>query len=224
MTPRRWMLCVAVIMAVSAPPAFAHDPGLSTVDVRVGSEDITAVVSLDPSDVLILAGASPTGNSSAFFGSWIREAVQVLDDGFPLDAVVETAAADKTGAMQVTLRFRRPRGTVISIRSTVAERAGRGHRTLMTINDQRGRRRAERLTDVTHPQVDASLEPSPADPSAEAGRLVWPAGPVSLTAYDYALLLVSLLMLGRWVFERRFRNGHPFRASCSNWSGRVPWR
>jgi hypothetical protein len=206
MRPRRWMFCVAVIVAMSAPRAFAHDPGLSTLDVRVGTEDIIAVVSLDPSDVQILTGAGPNDNPSAFFGSWIREAVQVLVDGFALDAVVE-AAADKTGAMQVTLRFRRPRGTFISIRSTLADRAGRGHRTLVTINDEQGRRVAERLIDITHPQLDASLEPLPANPSAE-GRFGWLSVAGSLTGYDYALLLVSLLMFGRWMFERRFRNGH----------------
>ena len=219
MRQQRWSLCLAIILAVSASRAFAHDPGLSALDVRVGSEDVTAVVSFDPSDVLILTGAS--NDSIAFFRSWMREAVQVFVDGLPLDANVEAAAADETGAVHVTLRVRLRRGSFLSVRSTIAERAGRAHRTLITVSDGQGRRLVERLADLTHPQVDVSLQ-SPASNSS-AGWFVAGAAD-SLTAYDYALLLVSLLMVGRWVFERVFRHGHPVRALCSNWSGRMPWR
>jgi hypothetical protein len=222
MRQQRWRLCLATFLAVSTPGAFAHDPGLSALDVRVGSEDVTAVVSFDSSDVVILTGGGST-DSIAFFRSWTREAVQILVDGFPLDANVEAAAADETGAVHVTLRVRLRRGSFLSVRSTIAERAGRAHRTLITVSDEQGRRLVERLADLTHPQVDLSLQSLAANSSAAAGWFVAGAAD-SLTGYDYALLLVSLLMAGRWVFERRFRHGHRVRALCSNWSGRVPWR
>jgi hydrogenase/urease accessory protein HupE len=162
------MFSLAVALVLGAPCVFAHDPGLSTLDVRVVRAEIVAVVSIDPSDVRILSSAAPSGDRLTPLGSWIREAVHVRIETKPLDGVIEEMTSDTSGALHVRLRFSRPAGDLVSIRSSIAERAGRGHRTLISISDDRGRVLAERLTDATGPEVGVSLEMSPANPPVNA--------------------------------------------------------
>jgi hydrogenase/urease accessory protein HupE len=140
-------------------------------------------MSIDPSDVRMLPDP------------WIREAVQVRIDSKPLAGVIEETTSDKGGAMHVRFRFPRPAGSLVTIRSRLAERAGRGHRTLISISDDKGRMLAERLTDATNPEIGVSLEASPAGDRVNAPGFFRLGVEHILTGYDHLLFLVGLLLV-----------------------------
>jgi hypothetical protein len=211
MFPGRWTVNLIVVLVVAAHGVSAHDPGLSTLEVRVGRTEIIALASLDPSDVRILSGGETHQHRRAL-GPWIRDAIHVRVDGHPLEAAIDEAAADATG-VQVTLRFSRPAGSQVSIRSSIAERAGRGHRTLVSITDDRGRKIAERLTGATDPEVGANVERLAGSFPVEALRFLPPDAAYILDAFDYRLFLAGLLAAGWWFVERRSADVHRFHRS-----------
>jgi hydrogenase/urease accessory protein HupE len=194
MLPTRWMFCVAVVATVGVPLAFAHDPGLSTLAVRVGRADVVATLSIDAADVRMLAGAASHDEPRTSVAAWIGDAVRVGIDARPLDAVIEEVVTEDSGAMRVTLRFDRPAGRVVSVRSGIAERAGRGHRTLVSIVDDGGRKLAERLTEATDRELDVTLEVLPPAPPVSALGFFQLGVEHILTGYDHMLFLAGLLL------------------------------
>src|SRR5207253_1683253 len=92
--------CVALTLLLFAatPPAFAHDPGLSSLDVRVGREHISAVLSLAVADVNLLGGRDA-------LRALALESIDVRIDDRPVRGFVETVSLDDGNAVQVRITY-----------------------------------------------------------------------------------------------------------------------
>ena len=189
----RACLALGFLLFAATPPAFAHDPGLSSLDVRVAPEHINAVLSLAVADVDLLRGRDA-------LRALALESIEVRIDDRPLRGVVEAVSLDDGNAVQVRLTYvGAAAGSRLAVRSTVAARLARGHRELASIRAVDGRIVSERLLDANWAELDASVEEATNDAVGRFGRFLTLGVVHILTGYDHLLFLAALLVtVSRW--------------------------
>jgi len=168
--------------------AHAHDPGLSSLDVRIAPERIIAVLSLAAADARIAADSS--GEALEAFAV---DSIELMLDGTRLAGTVETQATDRDAGTKLTLVFDRATGSRLTIHSEVPERLARGHRELVTVHGTAGRRLAERMLDTHLTAVDIDLRDEPAS-TPIAGQFFGLGLHHILSGYDHLLFLAALLL------------------------------
>jgi hypothetical protein len=156
----------AAVLIATAAALRAHDPGLSSLDVRVGPDRIVAVLTLAASDVE--AGGAAGGDSIEAFA---RDSVALLAGGVRLPAKIESRVADGQDGVRVTLAFDRRDGPRLTVLSSAAARLAAGHRQLVTVRTQAGQILAERLLDARGEAIEVDLATVP-QRAASAGPLV----------------------------------------------------
>jgi hydrogenase/urease accessory protein HupE len=168
--------------------AYAHDPGLSALDVQIAPNRIVAVLSLAAADARTAADVSG-GSLDAF----AVDSVELMLDGTRLSGTVEKQAADREAGTRVTLLFDRATGSHLTIHSEVPERLARGHRELVTVHGTAGRRLAERMLDTRLNAVDVDLRDETASTST-AGQFFRLGLHHIVSGYDHLLFLAALLL------------------------------
>ena len=168
--------------------AYAHDPGLSALDVQIAPKRIVVVLSLAAADAR-LAGDASAGALAAF----ALESLELTLDGVPLPGSIEKQATDSEAGTRVTLIFERAKGSRLTIRSEVPGRLARGHRELVTIHGTAGRKLAERMLDIQLTAVDVDLRDEPAGTSI-ASQFFGLGLHHILSGYDHLLFLAALLL------------------------------
>lgn len=126
------VLCTAILLG-AAVPVWAHDPGLSALDLRVSGRDLFVTLSLAPADARALE--TTTGETLA---AAARQSIELRVDGTALDSTVAESAVEGDTGERVVLRFARPREGSVTIHSGVPGRLARGHRQLLSVRDDRG--------------------------------------------------------------------------------------
>ena len=143
----------------------AHDPGLSSLDVRVSGSAISVSLSIAAPDVALLADGGEA-DVRRQLSEMARDAVRLSVDGEALPPVIDEVAID-AGAARVRLSFAlgqtRRQALRLSIASDVPTRVARGHRELMVVSVD-DRVVAERLLDAESGPAAIDLEA--ASPSA----------------------------------------------------------
>jgi hypothetical protein len=194
-------------LAVSYPvTARGHDPGLSSLDVRVEPARISAELSLSPSDARIAS----TGGGVTHLA---LQAIEMRVDGAKLEGLLDGPVRVSSAGTRVTLSYERRAGSRLSIGSRVAERLVPGHRQLVTVRYADGRVLAERMFDVNEAALQLDLTDRSAG-SGAAGRFVALGIRHILGGYDHLLFLAALL-LGVTRFTSVIRTVTSFTAAHS---------
>jgi hydrogenase/urease accessory protein HupE len=168
--------------------AYAHDPGLSALDVQVAPDRIVAVLSLAAADARFAADVS-----GGALGAFAVDSIALMLDGARLPGTIETQAADGEAGVKFTLVFDRARGSRLTIHSEIPDRLARGHRELVTVHGTGGRRLAERMLDTHLTALDVDLRDEPAA-TLIAGQFFGLGLHHILSGYDHLLFLAALLL------------------------------
>jgi HupE/UreJ protein len=188
------LLAVAWIAFTSAIIQ-AHDPGLSSLDVSVRSDAITASLSMAAADVKLVA---PESNADVpqRLREMARDAIRLSIDGEPLRLVGDAATPDDGGA-RIRLSFEIPSlrhpPRRLTIASDVPKHVARGHRELLTM-DVNGRPGTGKLLDADSNWMTVDLGAAVASPYRIALRFVELGVHHILSGYDHLLFLAGLLL------------------------------
>ena len=132
--------------------AIAHDPGLSTGELRLANEHVEATLVFAVKDAGELANAlsgleeiwTPAA-CAAVLARHATNALEVMFDGRPMAVAHPTCTFDGAGNVTVGLRVQGvPRGT-LSLRSTWLAHLPLGHRQFVTVQRIEGLKLGERL-------------------------------------------------------------------------------
>ncbi|WP_157898888.1 HupE/UreJ family protein [Luteitalea pratensis] len=180
---------VAAAFAFGFPAgAGAHDPGLSSLHVRIAPGRIVAALSLAAVD----AGRAP-GGSGVNLETFALDSVEVSIDGVRLPGVVESQVTDGQSGTNITLVFERAKGSRLTVYSAVPLRLARGHRQLLTVQGSSGEVLTERMLDAQMNAVDADLG-GEQSATGTAGQFLELGVRHILGGYDHLLFLAALLM------------------------------
>jgi hydrogenase/urease accessory protein HupE len=190
-TASRILGLVFFFVCAAARYASAHDPGLSSLDIRVAHDEITAILSIAAADVEL---AGPRG-----IGALAVESIQLWVDDRPLRASVDAISRDDSGAVHVKLVYRGTAGSRMIVKSTVAGHLARGHRELASVRAADGRLVSERMLDANWTEVESNVDVSTDDRLALVIRFFMLGVRHILTGYDHLLFLAALLVVvGGW--------------------------
>ena len=95
---------MAALVVAWPATARAHDPGLSSLELRVEPVRVVATLSLAAADARIAAAGQRGG-----LESFARGAIELRFDGVMLEEVVEIAAQERDTGARVVLTFPVPR-------------------------------------------------------------------------------------------------------------------
>ncbi len=192
---RRGFLTAAIVIASGLEVSlFAHDPGLSALEIRVGRSDLVATLSLAEADARALGA---TG--SAF--PPLHSAVGVWADGIRLKGELQQIAPDATGGLRVTLRFPRGSGARLTITSGVPGLLARGHRELVSIRAESGTLLAERVLDAASNGLVVDIGTRPGGTAEMAGRFFSLGVRHIVSGYDHLLFLAAMLLVAKGLAE-----------------------
>jgi hydrogenase/urease accessory protein HupE len=174
--------------------AAAHDPGLSSLELRVGSSDIVADLSMAAADAAAVVGP---GADLARLGPFALQAIDLQIDGRRLEGLVDDIAWQEGNAIRVRLRYGRTAGSRLAARSVVASRLARGHRQLLSIRKDDDSLLAQGMLDANTDGVgDLGLSST----RAETTRQFFLLGIHHIVSgYDHLLFLGALLLVARGV-------------------------
>ena len=178
----------AVALFSSLAPADAHDPGLSTLHLKVLPERIEAELIFARADIETLL--KPDSKSDA--ATIASEALSALVDDRPVSADAPTFLLDETNNVHIAASFR-AHGRVLSVTSNLIDRMPRGHRQFVSVRDEKETLLAESLlkTGQETVSVDCGTRAAPA-----TFRSFFSLGVLHiLTGYDHLLFLFALLCI-----------------------------
>jgi hydrogenase/urease accessory protein HupE len=188
---RRAMAVVAIVLGATAT-VLAHDPGLSALDVRVGGQQIVAVLSLAAADAEIVGGRDEIGRLA--LGS-----IEVRSNGRSLGGTVAQTWTDESKGVHARLVYERVGDATILVRSAIPARLLPGHRELVSIRGDDGAVLTQRMLDVRLDEVAASVIRHGADPGSTAVRFTALGIEHILSGYDHLLFLAGVLVvMRRW--------------------------
>jgi hypothetical protein len=159
----------------------AHDPGLSSIDIQVGSREVTVVLSVAGADAEMVGGVSALGQVAL-------ESIDLLVDGARLRGSMQKVFVDDEGTVHVRLIYQGYSGDRIVVQSLIPVRLGAGHRQLATVRAEDGSSLAERMLDARANEVVAI-----------AGQVTTDGSGSPPARYGYLVLLAGLFpLVRRW--------------------------
>jgi hydrogenase/urease accessory protein HupE len=171
---------------------FAHDPGLSLLEVRIEARQIVAVLSLAPGDAALVGGRDA-------FSKLTHDALQLSLDGRSIAPSTTSIWSDESGGLHGRLLYDGTVGSRLVLRSTVASHLARGHRELLSIRAPDGAVLLERMLDAASNDVATDVSAIGGATSSTAARFLWLGVEHILTGYDHLLFLAGVLVvLRRW--------------------------
>ena len=199
---------VAVIFCVllwASGVAWAHDPGLSAAEVRIGRTQVVVRLSIACSDmsrvVPLDADCGYLTESSLALArphleAFGRQAIELwFADQRVVPAAVE-AVVDQIGGIDLQIRFIGGAGSQIKIRSAAMSSLPRGHRQYLSVFDARGDKLGETLLDASTDKFELAIGvPSIARMDSLLQFLGLGLEHI-LTGYDHLVFLLGLLVVG----------------------------
>ncbi len=191
---------------LAAASAFAHDPGLSSMNVDLGPREIAVLLTFNERDIASVASIAPEtlhdpigGELPAEVRALAARAVVLECNGEALSAAPPIADHDANNNVEFRYIFPRPLGGELNLRSLLLKDLPFGHRQAFTLRDASGRERSRALLssrdDSAHFSLDAGATPMASGHSfvdflSLGIRHI-------LTGYDHLLFLFGLLVMCR---------------------------
>jgi hydrogenase/urease accessory protein HupE len=201
---RRWWTLggwIAVLSLGLAATVHAHDPGLSSLELKVSASGIDARMSFSPRDAELAIQIAADGRLTAServllsrrLGAFARDAIELRMDGRLLSGTVEEVFIVSDATVVVRLTYPRVAGSRLTVRSQVADRLANGHRQLLAVRRTDGVLVGEQMLGGS-----AGHEVSDLDVSMSltvAARQFFSLGLEHiLSGYDHLLFLAGLLL------------------------------
>ncbi len=193
-------LALALIFSALLPCASAHDPGLSSTSVTLGSASIQVVATFSSVELQALTAGTDSSPEAL-----LVEAIQFVANDETLEPASSSATSDAANNVQFDFEFAAPGATQLTIRSPLVNRLSFGHRQLLTVRDSAGNPIRVILLKAGSDSVDIETE-SPAGTSTDSAKAVRTpsfGGFVVLgfehilIGFDHILFLIALLIVVR---------------------------
>ena len=180
-------IVAAAVCAFVPTAALAHDPGLSSLDVRVGLDRIEATLSLSAVDVKAAIDAGGLPEALAL------KQIELRIDGVKLAGVVDGRTDVDDRGTRVRISFARVAGNRLTVGSGISGQLAFGHRELLTVRSEDGRWHAERMLDAQSEPVTVPLAGLPQRAGSSAQFFSLGVRHIS-SGYDHLLFLAALLL------------------------------
>jgi hypothetical protein len=112
---------VTILVCSTAAVALAHDPGLSTADLRFEGDQLLAHLTFAKPEIEPLLPRD--------------DLLDVRVDGTPVAARQTTMRANASNALEIWMRFPLPTGRCVAVRSTLLGDLAFGHRQYFAVHD-----------------------------------------------------------------------------------------
>jgi hydrogenase/urease accessory protein HupE len=193
----RFLSTAFVIAAVSftlATSASAHDPGLSSAELQVGSR-IRADVTFALSDLQPLLGtAKPTESNLIDIA---RDALNVVVDDRSISPRQVAVQIDENNSAHLRIEFPQTYGSHLKITSDILDQLSRGHRQYISIRDDSRNLIAERVMDAASNTFEINLSETASAGANRSFRQFLVLGLEHiLTGYDHLIFLLGLMIAG----------------------------
>lgn len=184
--------------------ALAHDPGLSSANLRIGPHEISAVVTYNDRDILATLVENPaalgqdTAATNPKLLALARHVLSLEANGRPCPLRSVAVAADKNKNIEFTCTYTRPPGsTEITVRSELLPSMPFGHRQAFSAIDMTGREIARSL--LSNQTNTARVIPGETAPAVSHPFFDFLFLGIRhiLTGYDHLLFLFGLLIVCR---------------------------
>jgi hydrogenase/urease accessory protein HupE len=166
----------------------AHDPGLSSLDIRVGPHRVVAVLSLAAADA-----RAAVIDSNGDLEKFAVDSIELQSDGVRLSGAVDSRSTDGNTGISITLVFGPVGGSRLTVRSAVPARLALGHRQLVTVRASADRVVSQRMLDARMNTIELALG-SELVASRIAGQFVGLGLRHILSGFDHLLFLAALLL------------------------------
>src|SRR5262245_5940592 len=181
----RVLFFISVFMVVVVLSTFAHDPGLSSVDITLGAEQSAAKLTFAREEI---AGIVPidTNQDSQItqvefdaarprLEQLARQSIVINVNGTDLQPTKVSAFLGDSNALHLDLLYSSLTEGQIKISAPLIVKLARGHRQFLTLHDRSGRKLSEKLLDANNNQFESRLDSlfSPADWPATFGQFFW---------------------------------------------------
>lgn len=204
MSLRRIALIVNVLLW-SSGTALAHDPGLSSAEIRIGEAEVVVHLWIACSDIgsmvplpaecgnLTQSSLAATFPRLEEFG---RHALELWFANQRVEPAAFKVNVDQSGVIDFHIRFIRGTGSQLRIRSAEISSLSRGHRQYVTVLDERENKLAETVLDAGSNQLELAIDvPSSGQPGS-AFQFLGLGVEHILTGYDHLVFLLGLLLVG----------------------------
>ena len=201
-------VCLLVAGCLWAAHAWAHEIGLSVVELWVEQERMTVQLTFAQSEVEALVAAEervigkriPAAPDSARTGleALALTALEITLDERPLQATEVAVQPEPNNTIQFRLSFPMSAGSRLGLRSMLPVRLTAGHRQFLVVRSLSGQTVAERILDGTRNTFEADLarlSSSGAKPGSFRQFLGLGVEHI-LTGYDHVVFLLALLLAG----------------------------
>jgi hydrogenase/urease accessory protein HupE len=203
------MICLLLaLMILAAASAFAHDPGLSAVEVNIDGNKAVARLTFARDEIAAISpmDADRDGRiTQPEFDAARPRLESIAKESFAMSVGGESASPatvavslDDSGAIHFDLEFPLTQGTSLTLRSLLIDKLPRGHRQFLALRDANGKIQAQRMLDAANNSFEcdlAALRISQTRPSAFWGFL--PLGVEHiLLGFDHLAFLFALLITG----------------------------
>lgn len=209
----RFSFTAIVTLLLLTSSTFAHDPGLSTADILVSTDEVVVTLAFAPRDLTTLladdvvdraafdrdeidAGSLDTARTA--LENLAADAVSIESGGMGLTPHSVSIGADDDRSVTLIARFERGPTATTVLTSTMLARLPRGHRQYATVRDVAGGLIAEALLDTGRDTIEWKRSPAPAETIdtgnvAETSRAVTTSTPRGAT---HGSAFGSFVMLG----------------------------
>lgn len=201
-------LLAGCLLGPGPDAAWAHDPGLSMADFRLGPQQFTGHLTFARRDIDLLvpidadqdgiATAAEFAAAAAPLTALVPQTLALRLDGQLLAGQITALELDQSDALHLQLLYVLPEGQKLRVTVPILAQLPRGHRQYASVRTMPGTLIAERLLDHEHHTFDLTLEATPpAPPSVQSFRQFLLLGVEHIvTGYDHILFLFGLLVIG----------------------------
>lgn len=196
-TVSRMKICpTLIVLTVGAVPSlFAHDPGLSSLEIELGPKTLVAAVTLAAKDFDSL-DAELRGDPQLL----ARSALDVRQAGERIDGQAEPVTRGAANDVRLIVRFTLEgpsRGPLLVVHSRLLDALPRGHRQAVRARDTEGRVLLECLLRAGDPPLSlVGGAGEAAEPAAGFASFFLLGIEHILTGYDHLLFVLALLLAG----------------------------
>jgi hydrogenase/urease accessory protein HupE len=179
--------CIAAVLLFSAVTVRAHDPGLSSLDVRVGADRIVAVLSMAAADAKVVTDRGERIDAFA------ARSIELVLDGAAVSGRIDEQVVEGDAGVRVTVAYPRAAAARVTVRSRALAGLARGHRQLLTVRGAHDEVLAQRMLDMHANALDVDV--ARATPSSTSAlQFVEHGVRHILGGYDHVLFLAALLL------------------------------
>jgi len=202
------LILALVFIVVAAASAFAHDPGLSAIDLKFDGNRLKAHLAFARTDIetLVAIDANRDGQVSddelnavrAQLDALCRGAIEISLDGKQVAPGEITTTADSSNAINFQIVFPDAAGERLQLRSILISKLAFGHKQFLTLRGENDEAAGARLLDAKSNVYDLDLAAFAASherPQTFRGFLLLGIEHI-LLGFDHLAFLLALLIAG----------------------------